>query len=31
MVPFRSAKMNLADVLAVPGVSWKEAVFVLLT
>ena len=31
MVPFKLAKMNLADVLAVPGVNWKDAVLVLLT
>ena len=31
IVPFRFAKRNLADVLAVPGVNWKDAVLVLLT
>src|SRR5438270_12364745 len=31
MVPFRLAKMKREDVEASPGVSWKEAVFVLLT
>ena len=31
MVPFRSAKMKREEVAGMPGVSWKEAVFVLLT
>src|SRR5207237_7097 len=31
IVPFRSAKMNRADVAALPGVSWNEAVLPLLT
>ena len=31
MVPFRLAKMKWADVEGVPGVSWKDEVFVLLT
>src|SRR5262249_21642773 len=30
-VPFTAAKMKRAEMLDVPGVSWKEAVFVLLT
>src|SRR4051794_14050912 len=31
IVPFRLAKRNRADVLAVPGLNWNEAVLVLLT
>ena len=31
MVPFRLAKRNLEDVLVSPGVSWNDAVLVLLT
>src|SRR2546423_2985621 len=31
IVPFRFAKMNRDDVVALPGVSWKDAVLVLLT
>src|SRR6185436_18954782 len=31
IVPLRLAKMNRADVLGVPGTSWKDAVFPLFT
>ena len=31
IVPFRLAKMKREDVVASPGVSWNEAVLVLLT
>src|SRR5436190_22226064 len=31
IVPFRSAKMKRDDVVTSPGVSWNEAVLVLLT
>src|SRR3954468_14861380 len=31
IVPFKSAKIKRADVLAVPGVNWNDAVLVLLT
>jgi hypothetical protein len=31
MVPFRLAKMKRAEVDVSPGVSWKDAVFELLT
>src|SRR3954451_5680922 len=31
IVPFRSAKRKRADVLALPGVNWNDAVLLLLT